>query len=77
MDPLLCVFCVSYAFTSVHCCFVVTHLEGADLLLVVLIVFCYIPCGILVQVWYSIVSFPGISHFTTFICKSNGQAMFY
>ena len=56
----LCVFvsCVSHAFTSVHCCLVVTCWEGADLLALVRDVYCIFaifPCGILGQVWYLVV----------------------
>ena len=58
----LCFFvsCVSHAFTSFHCCLVVTCWERADLLALVCDVCCIfvtIPCGILGQVWYLIVLF--------------------
>ena len=52
--------CVAHAFTSVHCCLVVTCWERADLLALVGDVYCIFvtfPCGILGQVWYLIVSF--------------------
>ena len=54
---------VSHAFTSVHCCLVVTCWERADLLALVGDVYCIFvtfPCGILGQVWYLIVSFPDL-----------------
>ena len=55
-------FCVSHAFASVHCCLVVTCWERADLLALVGDVYCIVtlPCGILGQVWYLIVSFPDL-----------------
>ena len=55
--------CVSHAFASVHCCLVVTCWEWADLLALVGDAYCIFvtfPCGILVQVWYLIVSFPDL-----------------
>ena len=55
--------CVSNAFVSVHCCFVVTCRERADLLALVGDVYCIFvtfPCGILGQVWYLIVSFSDL-----------------
>ena len=64
--------CVSHAFTSVHCCLVVTCWERADLLALVGDVNCIFvtfPCGILGQVWYLFVSFPGLcclSYFLTY-----------
>ena len=54
-------FRVSHDFASVHCCFVVTCWERADLLDLVDYTYCIFvtsPCGILGQVWYLIVSFP-------------------
>ena len=54
-----------YAFASVHCCFVVTCWERADLLAVVCDVYCVLvtfPCGILGQVWCLIASF-------TYLCR--------
>ena len=53
--------CVCQAFTSVHCCLVVTCWEKADLLALVGDVYCIFvtfPCGILGQVWYLIVFIP-------------------
>ena len=50
--------CVSHAFTSVHCCLVVTCWEKADLLFMCLLYFVTFPCGIMGQVWYLIVSLP-------------------
>ena len=53
--------CVSHAFTSVHCCLVVTYWERADLLFEMFnCVFVTLPCGILGQMWYLIVSIPDI-----------------
>ena len=54
---------VSHAFASVHCCFVVTYWERADLLGLVgdiNCIFVTFTCGILGQVWYLIVSFPDL-----------------
>ena len=60
MDPL-CVLCLVFLMcASVHCCFVVTCWERADLLALVGDVYCIFvafPCCILGQVWYVIVSF--------------------
>ena len=64
------VLCVSHAFASVHCCHVVTCLERADLLALVGDVFCIIvtiPCGILGQVWYLIVSIPDLCLLSYFV----------
>ena len=55
--------CDSHAFASVHCCLVIICPERADLLAVVGDVYCIfatVPCGILGQVWYLIVSFPDL-----------------
>ena len=55
--------CVSHAFGLVHCCFVVTCWERADLLALIGDVYCIFvtfPCGILGQLWYLIVSFPDL-----------------
>ena len=55
--------CVCHAFASVHCCLAVTFWERADLLALVCDVNCVFltfPCGILGQVWYSIVSIPDL-----------------
>ena len=52
------VFCVSHAFTSVHCCLVVTCWEKTDFLALVGDVYCIFvtfPCGSLGQMWYLIV----------------------
>ena len=57
--------CVCHAFASVQCCLVVTCLERADLLLSFVMfywVFVTVPCGILGQVWYLIVSIPDLCH---------------
>ena len=61
--------CVSHAFASVHCCLVVTCWERTDLLALVVDVYCIfvtLPCGILSQVWYLIVSIPDICLFSYF-----------
>ena len=60
---IICVFlsCVPHAFASVFCCLVVICWERPDFLALVGNVHCSFfsfPCGILGQVWYSIVSFP-------------------
>ena len=47
--------CVSHAFTSVRCCFLLTCWERADLLALVGDVYCIFvtfPCNILGHVWY-------------------------
>ena len=73
---IICVFvsCVSHAFSSVHCCLVVTCWERADLLALVGDADCIcvtFPCAILYQVWYLTVdiSFPDLCFFLTFIWK--------
>ena len=66
--------CVSHAFASVHCCFVVTCSERVDLLAFVGDVYCIFvtfPYGILGQVWYLIASFPDLcllSYFEVLWC---------
>ena len=69
--------CVSHAFVSIHCCFVVTYWERADLLAFVGDVYCIfvtLPCGILGQAWYLIVSFPDLCHLSYFKWPlKNGQ----
>ena len=60
---------VFHAFSSVHCCLVVTSWERADLLALVGDIYCIFvtfPCGILGQVWYLIVSFPDLCHLSYF-----------
>ena len=52
--------CVGHAFASVHCCLVVTCWERADLFVMFNCVFVTLPCGILGQVWYLIVSIPDL-----------------
>ena len=55
--------CVSHAFGYFHCCLLVTCWERADLLALVIDVYCAFvtfQCGILGQVWYLIASFPDI-----------------
>ena len=66
--------CVSHAFGSVHCCLMVTCWEMADLLALVVDVYCIfvtLPCGILGQVWYLIVLFPDLRRFPTFTISGN------
>ena len=58
----LCVFFVCLVFLMLLCLFIAT-LERADLLALVGDVYCIFAtfsCGILGQVWYSIVSFPDL-----------------
>ena len=66
---MICVYCVSSAFASVHCFLVVTCLERADLLALVgdvYFIFVTFPCGILGQLWYLIVSFPDFCRLSYF-----------
>ena len=59
------VFCVSHAFTSVHCRLVVTCWERVDIFALVNDVysnFVTFPCGVLGQMLYLIVSFPDLCH---------------
>ena len=59
--------CVYHAFTSVHCCLVVTCWERADLLFVEFnCIFVPFPGGILGQVWYLIVSIPDLCRLSFF-----------
>ena len=61
--------CVSHAFASVHCSLVVTCWERADLLALVGDLYCIfvtLPCGILGQVWYSIVLIPDLCRLSNF-----------
>ena len=61
--------CVCHASSSVHCCLVVTCWERADLLALVVMfnwVFVTIPCGILGQVGYLIVSIPDLCRLSYF-----------
>ena len=63
-------FCVSQAFASVHCCFVVTCWERAGLLALVGDVFCIcvtFQCGVQGQVWYLIVSFTDLCRLSYFL----------
>ena len=63
-------FCLVFAMSlcaSVYMCFVVTCWERADLLAL----FCHFPIGILGQVWYLIVSIPGLCTLTYFACSYN------
>ena len=61
--------CDCHAFASVHCCLVITCWERADLLALVCDVYygCVtVPCGILSEVWYLIVSIPDLCHLSYF-----------
>ena len=62
--------CVFHAFSSVHCCLVVTCWERADLLALVcdVCLFVTFPCGILgqVTVLYLIVLIPHLCHLSYF-----------
>ena len=73
--------CVSHAFASVHCCLVVTCWERADLLALVGDVYCIFvtfPRGILGQVWYLIVSFPGLCRLSCFhSANPDGRDLFF
>ena len=63
------VYCVFYAFASVHCCLLVTCCLRADLLALVgdvYRIFVTFLCGILGQVWYLILSFPDLCHLSYF-----------
>ena len=70
---LLCCFCVVFAMllcASVHLCLVVTFWERADLLALVcgvLLLVIHFPIGIQGQVWYLIVSIPGLPTLTYFV----------
>ena len=63
--------CVCHAFASVHCCLVVTYWLRANLFVPFVMfncIFVTLPCGILGQVWYVIVSIPDrcrLSYFTS------------
>ena len=62
--------CVCHAFVSVQCCLVITYWEKADLLALVCgvkLCFVTIPCGILGQVWYLIVSIPDLCPLSYFV----------
>ena len=70
MDHMFVVSCVSHAFASVHCCLMVTCWERADLLFLFFNVYCIFvtfSCGILVLLWYLIVSFPDLCHLSYFV----------
>ena len=61
--------CVSHALASVHCCLKVTCWKRADLLALVGDVYCIfdtVPCFIVGQVWYLIVSFPDLCRLSYF-----------
>ena len=60
---MLYLYCVYHAFSSAHCCLVVTCWERADLLLSFMVLNCVVvtfPFDILGQVWYLIVSIPDL-----------------
>ena len=66
---MFCVSCAPHAFASVYCCLVFTCWARVDLLAPVGDVYCIFvtfPCGILGQVWYSIVSFPDLCRLSYF-----------
>ena len=71
--------CVCNAFASVHCCIVVNFLERADRILLFVMfncVFVTVPCGILRQVWYLIVSVPDLcrlSYFVPLVCEDGSM----
>ena len=68
--------CVSHALASVHCCLVVNSWERADLLDLVGDIYCTfftLPCGILGQVWYLIVSFPDLCLLSYFEAYCTGR----
>ena len=60
-----------HAFLSVHCSFVVTCYEGADILALLYVMFCCVfvtfPCGVLGRVWCLIVSVPDLCLLTYFV----------
>ena len=68
-------FRVGHAFLSVLCSLVVTCLDKAGLLVLfyvmLSIVFVTFPCGVLVQVWYLIVSFPHLCLLTNFYSEDH------
>ena len=71
---IICIFvsCVSNAFASFHCCLVVTCWERDALLALVgdvYYIFVTLPCGILGQVWYLIVSFPALCRLSNFVMR--------
>ena len=69
---MLFMFCVCHTFASVHCRIVVTCWERADLLALVCdVLFCFVtlPCSILGQVWYLIVSIHDLSRLSYFNSK--------
>ena len=62
--------CVSHAIASEHSCLVVTCWERSDFSALVGDVYCIFVtflCGILDQVWYLIVSFPGLCLLSDFV----------
>ena len=70
MDLFAFIFHVCHAFLSVHCSLVVTCWERANLLALLYVMFSCVfvtfPCGVLGQVWYLIVSIPGVCLLTYF-----------
>ena len=66
---MLFISCVCHAFTSVHCCLLVTCWKRADLLALDVMhncVFVTVPCGILGQIWYWNVSIPDLCRLSYF-----------
>ena len=63
--------CDFHAFASVYYCHVVTCLERADILALVMFIVFFVafPCGILGQVWYLIVSFLDLCRLSYFYTK--------
>ena len=69
MDQLCVMSCVSHAFASVNWSLVVTYWERAGLLALVGNIYCFfitLPCDILGQVWYWVVSFPDLCRLSYF-----------
>ena len=68
--------CVSHAFTSVHCCLVITCWERSDLLALVGDVYCIFvtfPCGILGQLGTCLYHFLIFAVFLTlYVCLNIG-----
>ena len=72
--------CFSHAFASVHCCLVVTCWERADLLALVVDVYCIFvtfPYGILGQVWHLIVLIPDRCRLSYFEMTLYRSQMYY
>ena len=64
--------CVCHAFTSVHCCIVVTCWERVDLLALVCdiyLCFCHFLMWYFGSVWYLIVYIPDLCRLSYFYCN--------